>query len=200
MRRFSVSTAALLVASALLLSAPGGAVAQLPDRMQFGLGYAGNAPDALGGVAAYAIWPAFGGLGIYVDAKFDIESPENDRAFDATRTRVTVENEVQGAQFLRSEESFRSFNAALVRPLSQALFIYAGGGIAKAKSYYLYNVPTQGDVGDALLVAAPDQDEDRVNLMAGIILRMSSILSSQFGFETEPQGVTVGVSLRLPRW
>lgn len=200
MRRIHIATATLLTATAMLLVAPGGGVAQLPDRAQFGLGYAGNAPDALGGVSAYAIWPVFGGLGLYIDAKFDIESPENDRAFDPTRTKVTVENEVSGAQFLSSEQSFRSFNAALVRPLSQALFIYAGGGIAQGKAYYLYNVPVQGQVGNALLVAAPDQDEDRVNLMAGVILRMSSVLSSQFGFETEPQGVTVGVSLRLPRW
>jgi hypothetical protein len=204
MRRFGArlrwTAVRLALACGLALAGAAPAAGQFPDRMQFGLGYAGNAPDAMGGVSAYAIWPKFGGLGIYVDTKWDIDSPEKDRAFDPTRTKTTVESELTGAQFLNSEDSFRTFNIALLRPMSPSLMLYAGGGLARAKAYYLYNVPAQGDIDDALLVAAPDQDEDRVNLMAGMILRLSPVLSSQFGFESEPSGVTIGVSFRLPRW
>jgi hypothetical protein len=47
---------------------------------------------------------------------------------------------------------------------------------------------------------APHEDENGVNFMVGGMLRMSSLLTSQFGFETKPSGVTVGMSLRLPPW
>lgn len=197
------SRAALALAVALLAKAPEPVVAQYPaDRVQFGAGYVGNAPDVLGGGMAYAIFPALGGLGVYVDAKFDIDSPENDLAFSPglTRAEVLSDPDYQGAQFLSTDESYRSFNIGVVRPLRPTLFLYAGGGLTQRSVYYLYSVPQQGQSDNALLVSAPDEDENKVNLMAGLILRISSVLSSQFGFETEPSGVTIGLSLRLPRW
>jgi hypothetical protein len=169
---------------------------------QFGIGYVGNAPEAIVGGSAYVILPRFGGIGLYVDAKFDLTNPEDERPFDGSVTAEEVENDAQyaGSQFISDEFSFRSFNVALVRPLSPALIIYAGGGVAQATNYRLYSVPSQGEIDNALWVRDPRSDEDRLNLMVGAMLRLSSVLSSQFGFETEPQGVTVGVSLRLPSW
>lgn len=188
--------------AALSTASPSSIEAQYPDRVQFGAGYVGNAPDVLGGGMAYAIFPVLGGLGVYVDAKFDIDSPEDQLAFNPAITRSDVLNDpaYQGAQFLSTETSSRSFNVAVVRPLRPTLFLYAGGGITQQSSYYLYSVPEQGNIDRALLVADPTEDEDKVNLMAGLILRISSVLSSQFGFESEPNGVTIGLSLRLPRW
>jgi hypothetical protein len=36
--------------------------------------------------------------------------------------------------------------------------------------------------------------------MLGVFFRLTSLISSQFGFETQPRGITAGASLRLPRW
>ncbi len=192
----------LALAVAALVALPTSVEAQFPNRVQAGAGYVGNAPDVLGGGMAYAIFPVLGGLGVYVDAKFDIDSPEDELAFNPALTRGDVLNDpdYQGAQFLSTQTSYRSFNIGIVRPVRPTLFIYAGGGLAQKKVYYTYSVPDRGDIDRALLVEDPDESADEVNLMAGLILRISSILSSQFGFESAPSGVTIGLSLRLPRW
>lgn len=191
-----------LLAAGLLLSVTAGtAQGQVLDRLHFGLGYVANAPEAMGGGSAYVIWPAFGGIGLYVDAKFDVEDPSGDRAFrsDLTARELESSEEFAGARYLTQEFSFNSFNVAVIRPVSSALFLYAGGGIAQGESFRLYE-QLIGDLGYAVWVAAPDEDETRVNAMAGIMLRLSSVLTTQFGFESQPSGVTAGVSLRLPPW
>ncbi|MCJ7627916.1 MAG: hypothetical protein MUO50_05955 [Longimicrobiales bacterium] len=169
------------------------------SRTQFGIGYVANAPDLLAGVGAYVLFPAMGGIGVYVDAKFDTGNPSGDLAFQPGLTPDEVEGEMQGSSFIKREGSWRSFNVGLVRPLSPFLFAYGGAGYAKGSYYRLYEVVVEG-IGRALWVEAPDDEESRVNLMAGVFLRLTATISTQFGFETQPGGVTAGASLRLPRW
>lgn len=174
---------------------------QLTEGPQFGLGYVANAPDQMVGGSAYAIWPVLGGLGIYVDAKFDIEGPRNDIAFrdDLTAAEVRASPDFTGARFLKDDFSHRNVNVALVRPINPGVFIYAGGGLSWGENYKLYE-QIIAEVGRALWVADPEFDETTTNLLGGLILRISSVLSSQIGYETNPKGFTAGVSLRLPRW
>ncbi|MHB1192725.1 MAG: hypothetical protein ACYC6F_06725 [Longimicrobiales bacterium] len=194
--------AAFLVGLALSpppASAQGG---QLPlTRTQFGVGYVANAPDAMAGGSAYLILPRGGGIGLYVDAKFDLSSPVHERGWDPALTSQEVADKA-GSSFVQTEGSWKSFNVAVVRPLTPGFMIYAGGGFAKLRRFDLYNVDPFSDVGVGGVAWAenPATSETRTNLMAGIMMRLTRWTTAQFGYETQPDGVTAGVSIRLPPW
>jgi len=173
------------------------------DQPHFAIGYAANAPDIMAGVGAYYVSSFLGGIGLYVDAKFDLENPSDDKdTFESGLTAEDVVNspDLVGADFIQDEKSYRSFNVAVVRPVSPYLAVYAGGGLVQVTEYHLFEDP-DSDLGQGgvFWVEAPEFDETRANFMMGAFLRMSSFLSTQIGFETEPRGFTVGASLRLPR-
>ncbi|MFH1764699.1 MAG: hypothetical protein ABIF09_10950 [Gemmatimonadota bacterium] len=170
------------------------------SRTQFGIGYVANAPDLLAGGGGYVLFPTWGGLGLYVDAKFDTGDRSDDLAFQPGLTPDEVEGEMPGSRFIKREASWRSFNVGLVRPVSPFLLVYGGAGYAMASYHRLYEVVGDDDVGRAIWVEAPDDDESRVNLMLGVFIRLTGRISTQFGFETQPRGLTAGASLRLPRW
>jgi hypothetical protein len=184
----------------LLLVASQPAAGQILDTPRGGIGFVANAPEEMAGVGGYILLPLFGGIGFYVDGKIDIDSPADDRAFldDVTSADLEAEGS-QAVRFLRGETSWRGFNAGLIRPLNPFLMVYAGGGMAQGERYKLYEELT-GDIGRAMWVRDPDEDEDRLNLMFGLILRLVPTFSTQIGVETQPRGFTAGVSLRLPPW
>jgi hypothetical protein len=190
----------LLASLCLSMSRPAGG--QELDRVRFGIGFVANAPSQMVGVGGYVLLPVLGGIGLYVDGKGDIDSPAEDRAFEEGLTAADVENDPRyaGTRFLEDETSWRrNYNVALVRPVNPFLMVYGGAGISQGEGYTLYDVP-QGDVGRALWVRDPRGDENRVNFMVGLILRVVPSISSQLGFETQPRGFTAGLSLRLPPW
>jgi len=189
-----------LASVSLSVSTPVGG--QELDRPHFGIGYVINGPNQMLGFGGYVVLPVLGGLGLYVDGKADIDNPSKDRAFDSSITAAEVEQDPRyaGSHFLKFETSWRrSYNVALVRPVSPFLMVYGGGGFSQGERYTLYDVP-QGDVGRALWVRDPRGDEDGVNMMVGVIIRMLPSISSQLGIETRPRGFTAGLSLRLPPW
>lgn len=171
------------------------------SRTQFGVGYVGNAPDALVGGGAYFIVPKWGGVGLYVDAKFDVANPTDERGWDASVTAAQVANDI-GGDFIKREESWRSFNVALVRSFSPTISAYAGAGVAKSTAYDLFDVALDSGVGYGGVVWAEDpaSEETKVNVLFGIITRISSRISAHFGYDTQPSGVAVGLTLRLPAW
>jgi hypothetical protein len=171
------------------------------QRTQYGIGYTGNLPDAQVGGSAYVLLPRWGGVGLYVDAKFGISGPDTERAYDASVTAAEIENDL-GGTFVKEEGAWWSANVAVMRPLSAYFTLYAGGGVARLTSYRLYNVELSSDVGVGGVVWASDPRGDgyEPNLMFGMITRLTGRVSAHFGYETQPDGVTVGLSLRLPRW
>jgi len=171
------------------------------DRTQFGIGYIANAPDLMAGIGGYVVVPKLGGIGIYVDAKYDLQNPSDTQEFEPGLTVDQVENEVDGATFLESESSYQSFNVAVVRPLNPFLMVYFGGGLAQRTRYSEYE-DRSGTLGrgGVFWVEDPSQEENRLNMMIGFMMRMGPRITSQFGFETQPRGITTGVSLRLPSW
>lgn len=197
-RKFWRSALAILLASvgATVAEPAAGQVSPVP---RFGISYVANAPDLMAGVGGYVLFPVLGGLGLYVDAKFDIDSPANEEMFIATHTARQVEDEIEGVRFITDSESWQGFNAAIVRPITPALMLYAGAGIATRKRYREYEDPdgTLSELG-LFLVEAPDEEWTTVNGLVGGFLRMSQWLDFQFGLETTPRGFTVGASLRLP--
>ena len=91
---------------------------------------------------------------------------------------------------------------ALVRPLTPSLMGYIGGGLAKVRKYDLYAAPQAFPYGLSGVVWAhdPPSDATRANFMVGMLMRMSTRVTAHFGYEARPNGLTVGLSLRLPPW
>lgn len=194
---------ALCLLGVALTSAPAVAQRVIPPqtRPQFGIGYVANAPDAMAGGAAYVILPGAGGIGLYVDAKFDVNKPTSQRGYDATATSLQVAS-MPGSTYRSTEGGWQSFNVAVIRPLTAQFWIYAGAGVAQLTRYDLYDVNIASNVGfgGVAWVENPATSETRTNVLAGIMTRLSSHLTAQFGYESQPKGVTVGVTLRFPPW
>ncbi len=176
--------------------------AQGPAQPHVGIGYVANAPDVMVGGVAYVVWPALGGIGLYVDAKFAGGSPSGSEDFEEDWTPGRVESEIPGVNFRQKESSWRSFSVAVIRPLNPSLMVYGGLSRFNRTEYWLYEASTTVDLGRAGIfwVESPDDAESGVSVMAGALMRLSSLISTQFGFESRPRGITVGVSLRLPPW
>jgi hypothetical protein len=192
-----VALAAALAGVAVSIPTPGSSQ-EAPAR-RFGIGYVANAPDVLGGVGGYVVLPVLGGLGLYVDAKFDLDSPARDDTFISTLTDREAEEQVAGAEFVDDQDSWQSFNVALLRPVTPALMLYAGAGYATRTRYREYRDPA-GELGRLgfFTVEAPADEWITMNPLFGGFLRISQWLDFQFGLETRPRGFTVGGSLRLP--
>jgi len=194
-----VARRALLSCACLTVAYPvaGQSGARSLDGPRFGVGYVGNAPDLMGGGAAYLVLPALGGIGIYVDAKYDTGSPSRSPDFEADLTTADVVDQVSGANFIEREPSWRSFNVALIRPINPSLMLYGGLGRSKATQYDLYEAALSGlGRGGVFWVEAPRDKISETNVLAGVLMRLSSVITTQFGFETHPRGVTIGASLR----
>lgn len=188
----------LLTAAARPLAAQQLAAQQRGPATTYGIGYVANAPDMLAGGAAYVILPVAGGLGLYVDAKFDTSDRSDDDAFDPTLTAQEVDDQI-GDEFRADESSWTSFNAALMRPLTPAFTVYAGAGYARETVYYEYfDESRERGLAGIYWVEAPDQEATKVNFLAGMLLRMTPWISAQFGMETAPRGATVGISISYP--
>lgn len=205
LQRCLVMAAGMVLGPALAGAQPapagarGGAPLRGLDRVQYGVGYVANPPEILAGVGGYALFPVFGGIGFYVDGKWDVDTPEEDLAFRPGVTPVELEAQTPGVQYLKREASWRSLNVAVVRPFSPWVMGYMGGGLAWGRYYRMYE-EMEMEVGRAILVRSPDDDETRINLMAGVLLRLTSAVTTHLGVEGQPRGVTVGASLRLPPW
>ena len=188
----------LALAASGLAAAP--LAAQDTPGLRFGVGYTANAPEMLAGASGFVILPALGGIGLYLDAKVNPDSPRKDDTFLEGRTALQIEDEVAGVRFQDSKDSYRSFNVAVLRPVTPSLMLYAGAGISQMTRYREYFDPAE-EMGLAgyFWVEAPDEKETFVNGLAGALLRISSLMSLQTGFETNPKGFTVGATFHLPR-
>lgn len=197
----------LFMAAAVAVLLPQTLVAQAePEpptitRTQFGIGYVANAPEAMAGAAAYVILPRWGGVGVYVDAKFDVSDPTDQRGWVGDLTAEELEGQV-GGDFVKHESSWWSVNAALVRPVSRYLSLYGGAGLVSETVYSLYNVALDSGVGLGGVAWVEDgrAENTSVNLMVGGITRLTHRMSAHFGFESKPSGITLGLSLRVPGW
>lgn len=185
----------LLVAFATLLPVR----AAFAQETSFGFGYVANAPRQMAGGAVFVVLPVARGTGLYVDAKIDPSSPARRSNYESSLSAADVENTL-GDLFLDSEHSWRTINVAVLKRLNPALHMYAGVGHATKKKYNEYEDPDleRGRFGH-YWVEDKAALENQLNLLAGAFFRLSSVLNTQFGVETAPRGVTVGVNVMLPR-
>jgi hypothetical protein len=183
-----VSLPALL--AALL---PAAASAQETElRPHFGVGYVINGPHQFLGFSAQALSLRLGGIGAYVDMKFDRSSPSREVEFDATLTAAQAEDRF-GDRLFQEESSWRSFNVALLRPVIPELILYAGVGSSSQTHYRTYYDESASRGLEGLYtVEDPRESGNRMNLLGGGFFRIGPTLMLQFGVEMKPRGFTVG--------
>lgn len=165
---------------------------------RIGIGYVTNLPEQNVGVSFHMLTMRWGGLGLYLDGKLASESRRGESNFDPQFTARQVEDQF-GDAFIRDEDSFRSLNLALMRPITPELMLYAGVGYVTRETYVEYWDP-ELNRGRAGYYWVEDTDVAAVGLngLAGGMFRIGRRLSLQLGLETAPRGATVGVNYGIP--
>lgn len=165
---------------------------------RLGVGYVVNAPSMYLGFSGFAVTPVWGGIGLYVDAKFDRDSPMDEQSYIDSLTVQIVEDEI-GDEFVGEEDEWKGFNAALVRPLSPQLMVYLGAGYAERERYWRYQDPGQGrGTGGFYWVRNLEESGSEINVLGGAFFRITSNIALQFGLESMPRGMTVGGAYSIP--
>jgi hypothetical protein len=168
-------------------------------RPHIGVGYVVSAPHQYLGFSAQALSLSFGGVGVYIDAKFDRSSPTREPDFDETLSAEEAENRFGDLLFFE-ESSWRSFNAALIRPLIPELLLYLGAGHSRQIHYRQYLDESGGRGLDGYYwVEDPRGSGTRLNLLGGAFFRISPTILVQFGVESKPRGMTVGGTYTFTR-
>lgn len=191
----------LLAGSLLALALPGRAAAQEQPVLEshFGAGFVVLAPHQYIGFSAQALTLRLGGIGIYVDAKFDRTPPSEDAEFDPSMTAEEAEDRFGDELFLE-EDSWQSINVALLRPVIPELLLYLGAGYSSQEHYRQYFDPSEERGLEGFYwVEDPRGSGNRLNLLGGAFFRISQSLLVQFGVETKPRGVTVGAVYTVSR-
>ncbi len=193
--------ASLLLLVAMPAWSQVGVPAATPVQFQprFGIGYVANVPNQFAGVSGHWLSAQFGGFGIYVDAKFDLDSPERKEWYVDSLTVAEVEDRL-GDRAFRREGSWTSVNAAVMRPLTPQFTVYAGAGYSEVREYREY-IDQNLRVHETgfYWVRDPETSGGRVNFIGGVFMQISRAFALQFGAESQPAGFAVGAAYLIPR-
>lgn len=180
----------------LLAASHGNVVAQVGpgpvfERPTWLVGYVANAPHLLLGGTVAVLPDALGGWGLYLDAKTGVESPADDPSFATDRTVAQARSE---DIFTGEESHWRSFNAAVVRAFRDDFIVYLGGGAAEERAFAEF-LDESGQRGNFGYYIVEDESSGgwQANAMGGMYFRIMEHLALQFGVESTPVGLTVGV-------
>lgn len=190
----------LLAGPLLALAAPAGAQEPVLEP-HVGAGIVVLAPYQTIGVSAQALSPRMGGIGIYVDARFDRSPPPSRRPeFDRAITADVAEYQY-GDRLVTEDDSWRSVNVALIRPVvPELLLLYLGAGYSSQEHSRQYYDPSGArGVQGMYWVQDPGRSGRRLNLLGGGFFRVNPRLMVQFGVETRPRGMTAGAVYTLSR-
>jgi hypothetical protein len=195
-----IRCSALLLAAAVAapLSGQRAFGEQFPFQPRIGAGYVTNVPNQFVGVSAHVLTGTAGGLGVYVDVKFDLDSPEDEIGYLPNLTAAEVEDQL-GHRLIRREGSWTSVNVALMRPLAPQFVLYAGVGYSDGREYRQY-VDEEGQMGQLghYWVRDVEGSGARLNALGGAMVQFSPALALQLGLESRPGGFTIGASYLIP--
>jgi hypothetical protein len=196
--RLSVAAALLAAASPVQaqIGVPGANARVFEPR--FGIGYVVNMPNQYAGASVHVLTEFLGGFGVYVDAKFDVSSPEDEQGYVDSLTAAEVDDRI-GDQLFHSDASWKSVNVAIMRSVGPQFAVYAGGGIANGAQYREYLDDTgQMGLSGFYWVRDPESSGTEVNLLFGGMFQLTRAFGFQVGFETQPRGIALGVNYLVP--
>lgn len=202
--RISRASVALFVLAGLSLTgrtlAAQGTV-NLRNSSRVGVGYVANIPNTFLGFSAIGMTTKlFGGAGLYADFKTTTTDHRSDPDY---LPGVTIEDAELGfADLLYTEESeWLSIDVALVYAVTNDLAIYGGGGYTRERHFRQYfddSVPAERGEFGFYWIDDPEGSGNRVNVLGGVLFRLTKYALFQLGGEMQPPGVSVGVVLTLP--
>ena len=171
----------------------------LRNSSTLGFGYVVSVPNMYVGFAALGLSPKFfGGAGLYGDVKFTHDSPGGLPEYRAGISREQAELEY-GDHLFEERSAWVAVNLALAYAITREFGLYAGGGYARERHYRLYFDESQSRGLEGFYWIPDDAASgNRVNALAGMLIRAGPHLVFQAGGETRPVGITVGVMLTLP--
>lgn len=176
-------------------------VPNLRNSSRVGVGYVANIPNTYLGFSALGMThKLFGGLGLYADFKTTTTDHTSDPDY---YPGISVDSASLGlADLLYTEESeWLSVDVALVYAVTPDLAVYGGAGYTREKHYQQYYddraPPLHGEFG-FYWIDDPENSGDRINVLGGVIFRLTRYAHFQLGGEMNPPGVTAGVILALP--
>jgi hypothetical protein len=188
---------------ALALMGPARADAQVPVAARtfetartVSIGYVANAPNAFLGAGIAFINPTF--VGAFADFRTSGSSPAGRSNFVPEWDVDRALNEF-GDFFFNREDDWMVVNAGLTRVIGPELAIYAGAGYARLRAFEQYEDP-EGERGEFGYYWVEDDrvSGNYVNALGGVYFRAGRNLVFQFGAESRPRGMTVGVHYALP--
>lgn len=198
--RAALAGALLAAAVAPSLSAQviSGSAGQRQFQPRMGVGYVANIPNQFVGASGHFVSNFWGGMGLYVDAKFDLDSPEDEEGFVDSLTAADVEDRL-GDPLLQREGVWTSVNVAVTRAVTPQLVAYAGVGYSDAQEYREYLDDTR-EMGQFGFYKVRDEEASgaKVNILGGLMFQISRTIALQLGGETAPGGFTIGVSYLVP--
>jgi hypothetical protein len=197
-----LSTAFAVAAGACLLAAGTPAQAQTAGRVDFSnaryytLGYVVNAPQVMFGGGATLLNPT--GIGFFANVRVSGDSPGGRSNFMPGVTLDQALNEF-GDFFFKDDNNWLVVSGGLTRVISPELAIYAGAGLARREYYREFEDPSgaRGELG-YYWIEDTGLSGDYLNLLGGLFFRAGRSLVMQFGVDSEPRGMTIGVHIGLP--
>lgn len=173
---------------------------QMPSMQpRIGIGYVANIPNQMVGVTGHFVSPSLlGGLGIYLDAKLDNSSPEDEDGFVPDLTAEEVEDTRNDVIFQQAG-SWQTVNVALMKPVTSQLVAYAGAGVSRTTEYneYFDEAREMGRLG-FYWVEDEERSGTRANFLGGVFFQLGESFAVQMGGETRPAGFTMGLTYLLP--
>lgn len=170
------------------------------NRPILGVGYVANIPATFLGFSALATTPGIlGGAGLYAAVKFTSGSPKNTPEFVSTISPSDAELTYGDLNYAADADWF-GVDLAVVYAVAPEMALYGGAGYAKRTGYKQYydDSATRGLEG-FYWVADPDHSGNRLNVLGGMLMRVSRFLLFQVGAESQPVGVSVGVTVAFAR-
>lgn len=190
----------LLVTTSVLSAQRGGLMTDhLHNSTTLGLGYVMSVPNAFVGFSALGISPSIlGGAGLYADVKFTHDSPGREAEF---RDNIDWQDSefTYGDRLFEERSAWVMVDLALAYAVTRELVLYAGAGYARERHYrnYFDDSLTRGIEG-FYWVLEEEESGERVNIIAGMLIRGAPHFLIQVGADGRPRGAGVGIMLTLP--
>lgn len=158
-------------------------------------GYVGNMPNMFLGAGGMFLR---GDWGLYADYKWAHEA-------DPRRAQQFIDGltprEAEAAYSDERRHSFdrwRSMNVALVRRIGGNAFYFGAGHAHRDTFVEFYSAEVDRGYGGYYWVEDDEAESMHVNVIAGGILPIGRVLAVQFGYESRPSGIMLGVMLTNP--
>jgi len=188
------------------LSLAGGSVhAQAPagrtfeSGMRMGIGYTAVIPDVMGGVGVWRLL-GDGRIGVFSDFKMTLPSIEGDREYCPAALldcRVPWVEAERNDLKMRDIDEYLLFNAGGIMTVTPEFAVLLGGGLVRHSKYREFFHDEEDQVlritdSGAYYVPHDPASSWSPQVVVGVLVRLGQNLAFRFGYESEPDGLSVG--------